>query len=441
MYSLVADVVMSWWKGEFVKLAREATSHLVEQFLLDTGIYVDDDFLQYEFLPPGTRWCSERNRMEVMPELVVVDMDEKEDVRTMREISRMADSICPVLKTTFDCPGLQESGKMPLLNLQVWVERVEKEGGRREWETVWEYYRKPCATRTLMLARSAMGDRTKRAALTQEAIQILRNCSRSLPWDRRAFHLSDFCLRMKISGYGEKYRETIIRSALTAWEKQVEMDRTGERPLYRPREWQKEERAKKKEFKSRGWFRKLGGKTNDFSLFCPASPGGRLAAKWREVVEEVRESSGGLVRGYVAEKSGTPLSALLFNNQPGEKDQCDKDDCNPCRKGTTKKLSCRKVSQGGMVYSCSCLSCKQWRGKLASTMEGQPAHSTLARVSTSLVVWRVKLTMLFLSTPRISTKVSCLSLNFKLRDSSPMQPRLKFLKGFQSTTHHQMKAT
>ena len=155
---------------------------------------------------------------------------------------------------------------MPLLNLQVWVKRVEKEGGRREWETVWEYYRKPCATRTLMLARSAMGDRTKRAALTQEAIQILRNCSRSLPWDRRAFHLSDFCLRMKISGYGEKYRETIIRSALTAWEKQVEMDRTGERPLYRPREWQKEERAKKKEFKSRGWFRKLGGKTNDFSL-------------------------------------------------------------------------------------------------------------------------------------------------------------------------------
>ena len=42
----VADVVMSWWKGEFVKLAREATSHLVEQFLLDTGIYVLE-FLEF----------------------------------------------------------------------------------------------------------------------------------------------------------------------------------------------------------------------------------------------------------------------------------------------------------------------------------------------------------------------------------------------------------
>ena len=186
---------------------------------------------------------------------------------------------------------------------------------------------------------------------------------------------------MKISGYGEKYRETIIRSALTAWEKQVEMDRTGERPLYRPREWQKEERAKKKEFKSSGWFRKLGGKTNDFSLFCPASPGGKLAAKWREVVEEVRESSGGLIRGYVAEKSGTPLSALLFNNQPGEKDLCGKDDCNPCRKGTTKKLSCRKVSQGGMVYSCSCLSCKQAVVEKVSKYHGRSARTLYTRQS------------------------------------------------------------
>ena len=59
----------------------------------------------------------------------------------MREVSKMADSICPVLKTTFDCPGLQECGKMPLLSLKVWVARIEKEGGRQEWETLWEYYR------------------------------------------------------------------------------------------------------------------------------------------------------------------------------------------------------------------------------------------------------------------------------------------------------------
>ena len=376
----VADVVMAWWKGEFVTLAREATIHLLEQFILETGLYVDDDFLTYEFLPPGTRWSNETKKMEVRLELVEFDLEEeKEDSRTMKEISKMADSICPVLKTTFDSPSLQESGKMPLLNLQVWVERVEKPGGRKEWEVMWEYYRKPCAARTLMLARSAMSDRIKRSSLTQEAIQILRSCTRSLPWAQRAAHLSDFSLRMKISGYSEKYRETIIRSAVTAWEKQLEMDRSGERPLYRPREWNKEVRTKKKEYKKRGWFRKLGGKTNDFSLFCPASPGGRLAAKWRKEVDEVRSSSGGLIRGYVAEKSGIPLSALLYNNQLDEKDLCGKADCNPCRSGTTKKLSCRKVSRGGMVYTCSCINCKLAEEEKESWYHGRSARTLYTR--------------------------------------------------------------
>ena len=159
------------------------------------------------------------------------------------------------------------------------------------------------------------------------------------------------------------------------------MDRTGERPLYRPREWQREERARMKESKKSGWFRKLGGKTNDFSIFCPASPGGKLAEKWRKVMEEVRESSSGLVRGYVAEKSGIPLSALLFNTQPGEKDNCGKNDCNPCSRGTTKRLSCRKVSLGGMVYSCSCLSCKLAEQEKVSMYHGRSARTLYTRQS------------------------------------------------------------
>ena len=120
----------------------------------------------------------------------------------------------------------------------------------------------------------------------------------------------------------------------------------------------KEERLKKKEHKRSGWFRKLGGNTNDFSIFCPAPPSGHLAAKWKMVMEEVRVSRGSLVKGYVAEKSGIPLSALLFSSQPGEKDNCGKSDCNTCVKGTTKRLSCRKVARGGMVYSCQCITCK-----------------------------------------------------------------------------------
>ena len=137
------------------------------------------------------------------------------------------------------------------------------------------------------------------------------------------------------------------------------MDRTGEHPLYRKRDWKQDERRKQKEYKKVGWYRKLGGQTNDFAIFCPASPGSRLATKWKQELEEIKKSSGDLIRGYVAEQSGTPISAILFDNQLGETDRCEKQDCNPCLTGTTKRLSCRKVTRCGMVYTCNCLTCQQ----------------------------------------------------------------------------------
>ena len=78
-----------------------------------------------------------------------------------------------------------------------------------------------------------------------------------------------------------------------------------------------------------------------FYSVLPMSPEGRLASKWRQVVEELKNSSGGLVRGYVAEQSGVALGSLLYSSQPGEKDSCDQVDCNPCMRGTSRKLSCR----------------------------------------------------------------------------------------------------
>ena len=51
--------------------------------------------LFYEFLPPGARRCDVTGRIEVRPDLVESALEVEEDLRTMREISKMADSICP----------------------------------------------------------------------------------------------------------------------------------------------------------------------------------------------------------------------------------------------------------------------------------------------------------------------------------------------------------
>ena len=51
--------------------------------------------------------------------------------------------------------------------------------------------------------------------MVQEVIRILRK--------RVAEMLSEQYMRMKESGYPEKYRENIILSALLAWDKMIEL--------------------------------------------------------------------------------------------------------------------------------------------------------------------------------------------------------------------------
>ena len=72
-------------------------------------------------------------------------------------------------------------------------------------------------------------------------------------------------------------------------------------------------------------------------------------------------------------------STILFNNQYGEADFCGKEDCNPCSSGTTKRLSCRKVSRGGMVYSCTCISCKLAVEEKTSKYHGRSARTLYTR--------------------------------------------------------------
>ena len=268
----------------------------------------------------------------------------------------MANSICPIIQMTEDCPGLNPDGKLPILDLKVWT--------NEDGKILHEFYRKEMASRHLMLARSAMPEKMKRVSLTQEALRILRNTSTEVPWERVAEMLTDFCLRMKISGYSEKYRETIIHSALAGWDRMLELDRTGEKPLYRERGWNEENRRKEKESKKSGWFRGKGGNVCDFPIFCPISPGGRLADKWRRIVEDVRASTGGEVRAKVIEQAGVPLHSMLGKAVPRCEDLCSKADCQPCLGKQTKHQSCHRGALGGVGYEQECLLCKE-QGKVA----------------------------------------------------------------------------
>ena len=72
--------------------------------------------------------------------------------------------------------------------------------------------------------------------LTQEILRILLNCSRELPWETVVSHVNHMMLRLQYSGYDQRFRTEVVRSAVKAYNHLIELDASSEQPLYRPRD-------------------------------------------------------------------------------------------------------------------------------------------------------------------------------------------------------------
>ena len=83
----------------------------------------------------------------------------------------------------------------------------------------------------------------------QKVVRILRDTSRTQE-DRVVKDLSEFCVILQESVYGERYRLEIIESGIKTYEKQVKRAEDGICPLFWPkgypgRDTKKKERKKK----------------------------------------------------------------------------------------------------------------------------------------------------------------------------------------------------
>ena len=65
-----------------------------------------------------------------------------------------------------------------------------------------------------------------------------------------------FMLKLKNSGHSAKYRKQILDSALKAFEKMKLEDENGTKPLFRARNWDAENRAKRKLYQKTNWYNK-----------------------------------------------------------------------------------------------------------------------------------------------------------------------------------------
>ena len=114
------------------------------------------------------------------------------------------------------------------------------------WFCMIEFYSKDVASKSVINARSVLPWNCKRTILTQEVLRILLNCSRELSWETVVGHVNDMMLRLQYSGYGQEFRTEVVRSALNSYNRLMELDASGKKPLYRPRDWRRLEPAQER---------------------------------------------------------------------------------------------------------------------------------------------------------------------------------------------------
>ena len=175
----------------------------------------------------------------------------------------------------------------------------------------------------------------------------MRNTKLEVPWSEKAEMLSDFSARLRFSGYSERYRQQVIRSVLSGWDKMVKEQEEGRRPINRAREWQADQRKMDKTKKKNSWYKAGGFST---VIFCPYTPGGELARRWRQI-----EARGAETRGWrfkVVERAGRQVRSLLCRNPWAGK--CEDPKCFIHTTGGTGNCG-----RPGCTYKVQCMRCKE----------------------------------------------------------------------------------
>ena len=301
--------------------------------------YVDDGNMVLEAVNVGERFVD--GKVSIQPEAVHEDFGVPADRRTARLVRSVSNIILPMIQMVEDCPSNHPSGRMAILDLEVWVEdrRVNH-----------QFFKKKMAGRKLVQARSAFSTSKKRSILLEEGIRRLRNCSPELDWSIKAYFLNRFSSDMRYSGHSQDFRRTILKRIVARYLTEVSNHLEEKTRMYRSRE----ERIKMKE-ESRisslkdTWFR-TGGYTS--TLTVPATPNGLLAEQVRRNLEMGRQPA--QTKTKVLEDGGRSVRGGLVRSDQFPREKCDRKDCQLCLQGETKGVQCDRENIG---YEGECGRC------------------------------------------------------------------------------------
>ena len=236
--------------------------------------FKDDIFIVAEVIEKGSKY--EEGNVIVDMVKKETDSNRKDEDITMEVVVDIAESLDGIIKFTYEIPD-SKSGKLAVLDVTVNVNKAKN--NRMDYE----FFEKPTKNKRVILKDAALPANQKRTILTQECLRRLRNTKLELGEDIKVKHLNEFMLKLKNSGYPTKYRTEILESALVAYDKMVEADKDGTKPLFRDRNWNREQRNDEKMNRKVNWY-KSGGNGIEYKsiLFVPVTKGGTLAKELKK---------------------------------------------------------------------------------------------------------------------------------------------------------------
>ena len=262
------------------------------------------------------------------------------DERTMKRLQEIGNGIHPSIQLTVDYPSRNESRRVPILDTEQWIQKVDVNGESKS-QIIFSHYVKPMASRLVIHRDSAQPIKTKLNILIADLVRIMRNVSRKCPDAERNQNIQTFVSRMQFSGYSKRERHYVYQKAKQRYDEMVRKMEEGIQPLYRSRNWNKEERQKNKEAKRNNWFKK--GNNAEAVMFVETTPNGELAKRCRDAF-----ASQGL-RVKVVERTTSTIKQKLVKSNPFKEKGCQKPSCSLCSTGSKVNCKSREV-----VYRISC---------------------------------------------------------------------------------------
>ena len=214
----------------------------------------------------------------------------------------------------------------------------------------YEFYSKPMKPRLVISADSALPWQQKRTVLTQECIRRLLNTKKELNCTKKQGILNIFMQDLKNYGYCSKFRGEILNAGIHGYNKILEADRAGERPLYRRKGWNRAARWMEVQKRKKTW---LG----DYKLciFVPPTPNSELKKALQAKEREMRVGGREKFPIKIIETAGKSLERELVLTDQFNGNSCTDKSCLPS-KNDNNKIGCRQNNVG---YQIPCQICQR----------------------------------------------------------------------------------